>query len=261
MAPTAHNPRLHDWHGRVVWIVGASSGIGRATAEALHRQGARVFVSARHEGALAQFEREHPGAVSLPMDVTDPSCAGQAMARIQALTGQAPDLALYCAGHYKAQRADAFDLQEMQRHLNVNYIGVLHWLDALLPALLRAGRGHVSLVGSVAGYRGLPLSLAYGPTKAALNNLAECLYLDLRPHGVGVSVINPGFVDTPLTAQNRFDMPQLITAEEAARQILRGWAAGRFEMNFPWRFTLWMRLLRHLPDAWFFSAVRRVTGS
>ncbi len=257
----AHNPPLHDWHGRVVWIVGASSGIGRATASALYRKGARVFVSARQNAALAQFEREHPGAVALPLDVTEPEAAGFALARIQQLTGQAPDLALYCAGHYKPQRADAFDLREMQRHLDVNYVGVLHWLDALLPELLRTGRGHIGLVGSVAAYRGLPMSLAYGPTKAALNNLAECLYLDLQPRGIGVSIINPGFVDTPLTAQNEFAMPQLITPEEAAEEILRGWAAGRFEMNFPWRFTLWMRLLRHLPDAWFFSAVRRVTGA
>jgi NAD(P)-dependent dehydrogenase (short-subunit alcohol dehydrogenase family) len=257
----ADNPLIQNWQGRVVWIVGASSGIGRATASALHLKGARVFVSARQELALVQFVREHPGATALPMDVTDPQAAHQALARIQRDAGQAPDLALYCAGHYKPQSADAFDLPEMQRHLAVNYTGVLYWLNALLPALLKAGRGHISLVGSVAGYRGLPMSLAYGPTKAALNNLAECLYLDLHPRGLGVSIINPGFVDTPLTAQNQFAMPQMITPEEAARQMLRGWAAGRFEMNFPWRFTLWMRLLRYLPDAWFFSAVRRVTGA
>lgn len=257
----ALNPPISHWQGRVAWIVGASSGIGRATASALHRAGARVIVSARQAEALAQFEREHPGAIALPMDATDPQAARQALAHIEQRCGQVPDLLLYCAGHYKAQHADAYDLQEMRKHLAVNYEGVLHWLDAVLPALLQAGRGHLSLVGSVAGYRGLPKSLAYGPTKAALNNLAECLYLDLRPHGVGVSIVNPGFVETPLTAQNDFEMPQLITPDEAAQEILRGWAQGRFEMNFPRRFTFWMRLLRHLPDAWFFAAVRRATGA
>lgn len=256
-----NNPPLRTWSGQVAWIVGASSGIGRATAAALHRQGARVIVSARQAAALERFAQEHPGAIALPMDATAPEAAHTALARIEQVVGRAPDLVLYCAGHYKAQRADAYDLSEMRKHLAVNYEGVLHWLDAVLPALLKAGRGHISLVGSVAGYRGLPMSLAYGPTKAALNNLAECLYLDLNPRGLGVSIVNPGFVDTPLTAQNQFNMPQMITADEAAEEILRGWASGRFEMNFPRRFTFWMRLLRHLPDAWFFSAVRRVTGN
>jgi short-subunit dehydrogenase len=105
------------------------------------------------------------------------------------------------------------------------------------------------------------LSLAYGPTKAALNNLAESLYLDLHPQGLGVSIVNPGFVDTPLTAQNGFKMPALITPDEAASAMLAGWARGRFEMNFPRRFTAWMRLLRCLPDAWYFAAVRRTTGA
>ena len=257
----SHNPPLRNWSGQVVWLVGASTGIGRATASALHQQGARVIVSARQVAALDRFVQSHPGSMALPLDVTVPQAAQHALAQIEQSVGRTPDLVLYCAGHYKAQRADAYDLQEMQKHLAVNYEGVLHWLDAVLPAMLKAGHGHISLVGSVAGYRGLPMSLAYGPTKAALNNLAECLYLDLRPHGIGVSIVNPGFVDTPLTAQNQFAMPQLITADEAAREILRGWAKGRFEMNFPRRFTFWMRLLRHLPDAWFFSAVRRATGA
>ena len=257
----SHNPPLRSWPGQVVWIVGASSGIGRATASALHHQGARVIVSARQVTALERFAQGHPGSIALPMDATAPGAAQQALARIEQAVGRPPDLVMYCAGHYKAQRADAYDLQEMSKHLAVNYEGVLHWLDAVLPALLKAGHGHISLVGSVAGYRGLPMSLAYGPTKAALNNLAECLYLDLHPRGIGVSIVNPGFVDTPLTAQNQFAMPQLITADDAAQEILRGWARGRFEMNFPRRFTFWMRLLRHLPDAWFFSAVRRVTGA
>jgi NAD(P)-dependent dehydrogenase (short-subunit alcohol dehydrogenase family) len=254
------NPPLTDWQGRWVWIVGASTGIGRAVASALHGQGARVVVSARDADALGRFVAMHPGCHALPLDVTQAAAVAQAAQAVQALAGRAPALVLYCAGHYRAQRATAFDLAEMQRHLAVNYQGVLHLLQAVLPQLLAAGEGHLSLVGSVAGYRGLPMSLAYGPTKAALNNLAETLYLDLRPHGLGVSIVNPGFVDTPLTAQNGFKMPALITPEEAARHMLRGWASGRFEMNFPRRFTAWLRLLRCLPDRWYFAAVRRMTG-
>ena len=148
----------------------------------------------------------------------------------------------------------------MKRHQQVNYVGALHLLDAVLPALLRQGHGHLSLVASVAGYRGLPRSLAYGPTKAALINLAETLYLDLHERGIGVSVINPGFVATPLTAANPFPMPALISPEEAARAILRGWARGRFEIHFPRRFTLAMKLLASLPFGAYQAAVRRITG-
>ncbi|ARU06783.1 short-chain dehydrogenase [Comamonas serinivorans] len=254
------NPPLVDWRGRSAWVLGASSGIGRATAEALQAQGARVVVSARHEDALREVVRGREGCLALPLDVTDGPAVAAAARAVQAHMGRAPDLVLYCAGHYQPLRATQFDLAEMQRHLAVNYGGALHLLDAVLPMLLAAGQGHLALVGSVAGYRGLPMSLAYGPTKAALNNLAENLYLDLHGLGLGVSIINPGFVETPLTAQNPFRMPALIGADEAARHILQGWAQGRFEMNFPRRFTRWVRLLRCLPDAWYFSAVRRITG-
>jgi short-subunit dehydrogenase len=145
-------------------------------------------------------------------------------------------------------------------HQRVNVEGALHWLGAVLPMLMAQGQGHVSIIGSVAGYRGLPQSLAYGPTKAALINLAESLYLDLSPMGLGVSVINPGFVKTPLTAGNEFNMPALLTPEQAAQAILQGWAKGQFEIHFPRRFTLWLKLLRHLPHRWYFPAVKRLTG-
>ena len=155
-------------------------------------------------------------------------------------------------------RAETLDLPDMLRHIEVNYAGALKVLDAVLPALLARGNGHISLVGSVAGYRGLPQSLAYGPTKAALINLAETLYLDLHPKGIGVSIINPGFVATPLTAGNEFDMPALLTPEQAAQAIVAGWGKGAFEIHFPKRFTLWLKLLRILPNRLFFSLVRKV---
>ncbi len=146
----------------------------------------------------------------------------------------------------------------MRRHLDINYLGALHVLDAVLPHLLARGQGHLSLVASVAGYRGLPNSLAYGPTKAALINLAETLYADLRPRGLGVSLVNPGFVETPLTAQNRFPMPGLITPEQAAWAMVQGWQRGRFELHFPKRFTLWMKLWQWLPYRLYLPLVTRI---
>ncbi len=252
------NPKIRDWRGKRVWLVGASSGIGLALAKLLHGLGAQVLVSARRPGPLEEFAAAHPGSVALPLDVTDRE--GVARATAQALAGGPLDLVCYCAGHYHAMRATAMDLDDLLRHHEINTVGALHLLHALTPALLAQGHGHISLVSSVAGYRGLPQALAYGPTKAALINLAEILYLDLQPQGLGVSVVNPGFVETPLTAGNRFHMPALITADEAAREMVRGWERGQFEIHFPRRFTRVMKLLQLLPTRLYFAAVRRSTG-
>jgi NAD(P)-dependent dehydrogenase (short-subunit alcohol dehydrogenase family) len=218
-----------------------------------------VIVSARNASALAAFEAAHPGSLGIALDATDREAMRAAAAQIVARCGRI-DLALYCAGYYKPLRATAFDLDEMLRHEQVNYVGALYLLDAVLPVLLAQRAGHISLVSSVAGYRGLPNALAYGPTKAALINLAQALYLDVQPLGLGVSVINPGFVETPLTAQNEFKMPALITPEEAARLMLAGWAAGDFEIHFPKRFTRFLKLLGLLGDALYFKIIRRATG-
>ncbi len=253
------NPRITDWNGRVVWLVGASSGIGLATAQQLHARGAKVIVSARNAAAIAAFEAAHADSLGIALDATDRDAMSSAAERIVARYGRL-DMALYCAGHYAALRATAFDLDQMLLHDKVNYVGALYLLDAVLPVLLRQKSGHISLVASVAGYRGLPNALAYGPTKAALINLAQTLYLDLQPQGIGVSVICPGFVETPLTAQNEFKMPALIQPEDAAREMLAGWAAGEFEIHFPKRFTRFLKALSHLGDGLYFNAIRRVTG-
>jgi NADP-dependent 3-hydroxy acid dehydrogenase YdfG len=252
------NPSISHWRGKTVWLVGASSGIGLATAEALHAQGARVFVSARNAAALQAFAAAHPGATSLPLDVTDRAAVAAAAQLV--LTAGPLDLMLYCAGYYQAQRATEYKLAEMLRHDDINYRGALHVLDAVLPNFLARKAGHISLISSVAGYGGLPKSLAYGPTKAALNNLAETLYMDLKDSHIGVSLICPGFVETPLTATNNFTMPALITPAQAAAEILQGWEAGRFDIHFPKRFTLWMKTLRLLPYPAYFAAVRKFTG-
>lgn len=256
------NPRIPTWQGRRVWLVGASSGMGRAVASLLHARGAHVTVSARSAAALDEFVAHHPGSTALALDVTDPAQVRTAAAQV--LADGPPDLVCYCAGTYRALRATQFDLATMLQHLQVNYTGALYLLDALLPALQNAARagggGHISLVSSVAGFRGLPQGLAYGPTKAALTHLAETLYLDLRPLGLGVSVVHPGFVDTPLTAANDFPMPALMAPEAAAQAMLRGWERGAFDIHFPRRFTLVMKGLRLLPYRWYFAAVRRFTG-
>lgn len=254
---TPLNPRQSDWQGKTVWIVGASSGIGLATASALHACGATVIVSARQAAPLQAFAASHARARALVLDATDRQAVQAAAQQVRAL-GRL-DCVVYCAGFYQAMRGFDLDVAVALRHMDVNYNGALYLLDAVLPQLLAQGSGHISLVGSVAGYRGLPQSLAYGPSKAALIHLAETLYLDLKDRGIGVSLINPGFVETPLTANNAFKMPALITPQVAAQAILKGWAGGDFEIHFPKRFTRWLKLMRLLPYRSYFALVARAT--
>ena len=256
------NQPIQNWQGRRVWLVGASSGIGLACAKAMQAAGAHVIVSARDLGTLSEWAavcktKGLPVAL-MSLDVTD-ALQVKYVAR-QVAAGGPLDLVLYCAGHYRAQRATEFDLNDMLRHQDVNYNGMLRVLDAVLPVFLQQGHGHISLVSSVAGWRGLPNGLAYGPTKAAMTHLAETLYMDLQDKGIGVSVVNPGFVATPLTAQNNFQMPALISPEEAAKAMLAGWAEGLFDIHFPKRFTGWLKLMRLLPYRVYFALVRRFTG-
>lgn len=255
------NPPLRDWRNQVVWIVGASSGIGQALAHALHQLGAQVAVSARNATSLEQFVSTHPGALALPLDVGDSAALHSAVQTLATQHGRI-DLTVFCAGHYRAMQASSFDLADARRHMDINYSGALNLLDALLPQLraqsLSSQGGHLSLVSSVAGFRALPQSLAYGPSKAALTHLGEALYLDLKPLGLGVSVVHPGFVATPLTAQNQFTMPALMQPPAAAQAMLDGWANGLFELHFPKRFTRVLKALRLLPYRLYFALAQRI---
>jgi short-subunit dehydrogenase len=252
------NTPITHWHNRRVWLIGASSGIGLALAKALAVLGAHVIVSARNEAALIALAREYPQCQVLALDVTD---AHAVQAAAHTIVAEQPlDLVCYCVGQYQPMRATAFDSNIAQQLTEVNLVGAYHVLNAVIPHMLANKQGHLSLVSSVAGYRGLPQSIAYGPAKAALINLAETLYIDLKPQGLDVSVINPGFVQTPMTDQNDFEMPALISAEEAAQHILQGWMRGEFEIHFPKRFTRWLKLLQLLPYRWYFGAIHRLTG-
>lgn len=253
------NPPIADWAGRRCWLVGASTGIGAATARLLLARGAKVAVSARNRAALAGVVAGAPDGLAVAADVTRPESLAAALDAIRAAWGGV-DLVMLLAGAYAPVRAWELTVEQARNHVEVNLMGAYNALAVVLPELLARGAGAVAIVSSVAGYRGLPKALVYGPTKAALINLAETLYLDLAPRGIGVYLINPGFVATPMTAQNEFRMPALVTPEVAAAAIVRGLERGRFEIDFPKRFTLWLKLLRLLPDRLFFAAVRRSTG-
>jgi NAD(P)-dependent dehydrogenase (short-subunit alcohol dehydrogenase family) len=253
------NPRIASFAGRRVWVIGASYGIGAAIARELLARGARVALSARRRDLLEELAGGAPQALVAACDVTDRDSVQRAADAVAARWG-GYDLALIVAGTHVEMRAQSLDLTQAKKLLDVNLFGVLNCLDAIVPALLAQRAGGVGIVASVAGYVGLPKALIYGASKAALINLAESLYGDLNPHGLGVYLINPGFVDTPLTRRNDFAMPALMTADAAARATLDGIAAGRFEIHYPKRFTRWLKLLRVLPYPLQFAAVRRATG-
>ncbi len=254
------NTPIRDWAAQRVWIIGASSGIGASLAQALHRLGARVALSARRVDALRAVNPGLPveRQLILPLDITQPASVCAAEEALCAAWG-GYELVVVMAGDYVPMDAWNFARARADALLAVNLHGPLNVLAQILPRLRQQGYGGLALVSSVAGYCGLPKSLIYGASKAALINLAESLYFDLHPRGLAVYLVNPGFVRTPLTAQNDFAMPALITADEAAQEIIRGLARGDFELHFPRRFTRLMKLLRLLPYRWFFPLVMRKT--
>jgi len=245
---------------RRVWITGASSGIGRELALHYARQGDSVAVSARRRQELETLAARLPGRIAaFPVDVTDAGAMAAAVAAIEAALGPL-DVAILNAGIYAEAAIDPFDLALFRRHVEINYMGVVNGIAAILPRFLARGAGQIAVISSVAGYRGLPQAAAYGPTKAALINLCESLKPDLDRRGVRISIVNPGFVRTPMTAPNTFTMPFLMAPDVAARRIAEGLDAGKFEVTFPRRFTFMLKLARLLPYGLYFRLVKRATG-
>jgi short-subunit dehydrogenase len=257
------NPPLPAWHDARVWVIGASYGIGAAVAVALLARGAHVALSARSADKLRDVAGDpaatRGAALIEPLDFTDAAAVATAWHRVHAALRRI-DLVLIVAGTHREVRAWELTDAESRALMEVNLHGPIGTVAAVVPGLLAQGRGAIGIVASLAGYRGLPKALVYGASKAALINFAETLYLDLRPRNLGVFLINPGFVKTPLTDRNEFRMPHLISAEDAADEIIRGLERREFEIHFPKAFSRQLRFLRHLPYRLYFAAVRRATG-
>jgi NADP-dependent 3-hydroxy acid dehydrogenase YdfG len=244
------------------WITGASDGIGRAVALKLARRGWTVHATARRAEDLAALAAEAAGGpgriVARPGDVTDAPRMAGIVAEIAAEGPLA--LAILNAGIYTPMRAQGFRAADARRMFDVNLAGVANGLEPVLAHMIARRRGHVALVASLAGYRGLPRAAGYSATKAGLIAMAEALAMDLIDLGVRISVINPGFVRTSATAVNSFDMPFLMEQEEAARRIVEGLARPGFEIAFPTRFALILRAIGLLPNRAYFWAMRRALG-
>ncbi len=239
-SPTAGDP----W--RVVWITGASTGIGRELALRLSNAGIQVAASARSADKLTELAALSKNITAFPLDVTDEAAVATCVTRIETELG-AIDLAVLNAGVWHPMSASTYDLAKAKESMAVNYVGVINALTPVMKAMMARGAGHIAMVASVAGYRGLPKGAAYAPTKAALISLAESLYADLALKGVRMTIINPGFVATPMTAVNTFPMPFLVTETQAVDAMISGLKRGTFEIVFPTRMAIVMKSLRLLP--------------
>lgn len=259
MAYKYHHPKKWDDLPRRAWITGAGKGIGRALAEKLADLGWTVYASARTGSdlkELAAAAAEGSGEVlPLPLDINDRDACAAAIEQI-ANDGQPLGLVVLNAGTHTPTPADDFDAETVGDLIDTNLTGTVNCLAPAIKLLAEQGSGHIAVVASLAGYRGLPRAAAYSASKAGLIAMAESLYPELHRMGVGISVINPGFVKTPLTDKNTFEMPYLIEVDEAVDAIIAGLKRQKFEIAFPSRFVMIMRLLRALPYALYF----RLTG-
>jgi len=249
---------INHFAGKRVWVIGASSGIGEACAKALLSEGAKIALSSRRVERLNQIAAtgQIDQTLVLPLDVTNDTQFKDAYNTILDNWGDI-DLLLFVSGMYVPLRADHFDIKIAEQTIDANLLGPMRAVALVLPKMLKAKSGHVAIVGSVAGYSGLPKALAYGPSKAGIINFCETLFYDLLPQGVSVHMISPGFVANEATAQNDFEKRALISAEEAASEILGGIQRGEFDIHFPKRFSRFLKFLRILPYPLYFWIVRR----
>jgi NAD(P)-dependent dehydrogenase (short-subunit alcohol dehydrogenase family) len=234
--------------GARIWVTGASTGIGAALARELADRGARVAISARNAEQLAEVAGDR--MVAVPVDVTDRAATVAAGEQVRAALGGL-DVAVLNAGTWSRFHVEPWDSALFAEHLQVNVLGAVHSMEAVVPRMLAEGRGRIVGVASVAGYRGLPGSEAYNAGKAALINLLESLRGSLAPRGVVVQLVNPGFVRTRMTDRNRFPMPFRVEVDQAARTIADGIAKDKAEIVFPVPMMLLMKVARLVPvRAW-----------
>lgn len=235
---------MNTWAGKRYWLVGASEGLGRALADVMNRAGVELILSARNEERLQALAAELPGrSTCVPVDVSDLDSVMAAAAAAGDIDG-----VIYLAGVYWPFPAQEWDAEKAEAMCDINFTGAARVLGAAMPGFVAKDRGHIVIVGSLSGFRGLPGSIGYGSAKAGLMHLAESMYADLRRSGIRVQLANPGFIRTRLTDKNDFRMPFLMEPEDAARHVFELMNSDQFKRNFPTLFSWVFRLSQFLPD-------------
>ncbi len=242
-----------------VWITGASSGIGKALSIKFSKEGWQVAASARRENLLIELEKNYSNIYSFPLDVTASENTSNVFKKILEKLGNI-DLCIFSTGIYDPKIEKEINLEQIHDVMNVNFFGSVNCIKAVEKYFKEKKGGHISIVSSVAGYRGLPNSTGYGASKAALNNLTESLYFDFKKYDVRVSLISPGFIKTPMTDKNNFKMPFIKSADFAANKIFNGLTKGKaFEITFPKQLTIIMKILKILPYWKYLYLVEKLT--
>ncbi len=244
---------------KTIWITGASSGIGKSLALKFANEGWQVAASARREDLLNQLSESNQNISPFPLDVTNRENCEEIFEKIKNKFENI-DTCFFSTGTWDPKKEKEIDIDQMKKVMEVNFFGTLNCIKAVEMYFKEKKNGNISIVSSIAGYRGLPNSTGYGASKAALNNLAESLYFDFGRYNVRVSLISPGFIKTPMTDKNQFKMPFLKTPEFAAEKIYNGLINGSsFEIDFPKELTLILKFLKILPDSVYFKLIRKLT--
>ena len=255
------NEPILDWTRQRVWLIGASSGIGAALAQAMLHAGATVTVSARRADELAKVVGANSNAHVVALDASDADAWPVAMAEALSLMGGL-DLIVMGAARYDPVHSwdfKATDIASASKSFDLNVVSIYRGLACVIPYFLEQRRGGIAMIGSISSYTGLPRAMIYGATKAAMNNLAETLYFELAPKGLAIYLVSPGFVKTPMTSGNDFEMPGLMTPAEAARAMMVGFEKGQFEIRFPRIFGGLLRFISRLPYWIRFSILHKTT--
>tara|TARA_Y100000590_G_scaffold265348_1_gene298146 strand:- start:358 stop:1113 length:756 start_codon:yes stop_codon:yes gene_type:complete len=244
---------------KVIWITGASSGIGKALALKFASQGWEVAISARRENLLNEISESNENIKSFPLDVTDKVKCKEVFDQIKNHYGDI-DICFFSTGTWNPKTEKDIDLEQIENVFKVNFFGTVNSIKAVEQHFKNKMDGIITIVSSIAGYRGLPNSTGYGPSKSALNNLAESLYFDFGRYNVRICLVSPGFIKTPMTDKNDFKMPFLKTPEFAADEIYKGLINKKiFEIHFPKELTLTLKLFSFFPSKLYFYLVKKLT--
>jgi len=242
---------------KIIWITGASSGIGKALAIKFAEKGWTVAASARRENLLEDLNKFNPNIYSFPLDVTEiENCKLIANKIIEKFGGI--DICVFGTGMHDPKSEKRFNLNKIREIMEVNYFGTMNSINSIYEYFSEKKNGQISIISSVAGYRGLPAAGAYCASKAALTSYAESLNFDMKMKNVRISLISPGFIKTPMTDQNDFPMPMIKSPEFAANEIFKGLTEKKsFEIHFPKAFTYFLKFLQILPSSIYFKLVSK----